>query len=330
MSMLAGCASHQPRKLVENELFAEPRPRGISTVGTSAALLRFLVRASFNGYAQDNVHLRHALAKAEVHAGLRKLMRSRTAALWIGHSTFLLRVGGLTILTDPVFSETASPVPIIGPRRYVPPALAISELPAIDAILVSHNHYDHLDKFSLAELGWRFPDVAVFLPTGNENHGIDAGIRRIRGLKAGESVTFRGVHLLALPSNHQMNLIDSTRALSFSLRAAGGPSLFFAGDTAYGPSFRQIRAAYGPHDVALVPIGGYEPREEERDAHASPEEALKIAADLGAKVALGMHWGTFPLSDEPLFEPPQRFMRARQHNGAKPVVLRIGECLVLD
>jgi N-acyl-phosphatidylethanolamine-hydrolysing phospholipase D len=329
-SLLASCAS-QPREIVAGDLgriVVAPPQKGSYREGASAAWLKSVVISLFNGYAQHDVPLRHALPKAKVHTGLHKLMQSRTAALWIGHSTFLLRVGGLTVLTDPIFSKTASPVPFFGPRRYLPPALVISELPSIDAILVTHNHFDHLDEASLSALNQRFPDAALFLPKGTESRGRDAGFRRIRALEAGEIVTFKGVDLVALPAYHQMGPADTTRALNFSLRAAHGASMFFAGDTGYGPIFRRIRAVYGPHDVALVPIGDYEPIDEVGSLHARPEDALKIADDLGARVAIGMHWGTFPLSEVALYEPAQRFMRAK--GSVRPAVLRIGECLVLD
>ena len=211
-SLLASCAS-QPREIVAGDLgriVVAPPQKGSYREGASAAWLKSVVISLFNGYAQHDVPLRHALPKAKVHTGLHKLMQSRTAALWIGHSTFLLRVGGLTVLTDPIFSKTASPVPFFGPRRYLPPALVISELPSIDAILVTHNHFDHLDEASLSALNQRFPDAALFLPKGTESRGRDAGFRRIRALEAGEIVTFKGVDLVALPAYHQMGPADTT------------------------------------------------------------------------------------------------------------------------
>jgi L-ascorbate metabolism protein UlaG (beta-lactamase superfamily) len=120
-----------------------------------------------------------------------------------------------------------------------------------------------------------------------------------------------------------------TQAIGYSLRATSGGSIYFAGDTAYGPMFKKFRAAFGAHDVALVPIGAYEPRKEVRFIHASPEEGLRIATDIGAQIAVGMHWGTFPLSGEPVFEPAQRFMRAARLDGTRPVALRIGGYLDL-
>jgi N-acyl-phosphatidylethanolamine-hydrolysing phospholipase D len=314
-------------------ILVEPPQKGTYSEGASLAWLEFLVKASFNGYAQD-ASLSHVLPKSRVHAGLKQLMATRYGALWIGHATFLLRVGGLTILTDPVFSEVASPLSFSGPRRYAPPALDIAELPAVDAIIISHNHYDHMDEPSLADLARRFPDAALLLPKGNEDIGRATGFRRTRGLESGESVSFSGLRLLALPAYHETSRggLDAhqTHALSFSLRSTDGAALFFAGDTAYGPVFRQITKAYGPHEVALVPIGAYEPREEVAHVHASPEEALQIARELGARIAIGMHWGTFPLSDEPLLEPAQRFARAGRKSPIKAAPLRIGDSVLLD
>ncbi len=335
--LLTGCASRQSREVVAGDhgsIVVEALQSGSYSEGNSAAWLQFLIKASYNGYAQDVVTAHYVLPKAEVLAGRNRLDHCDLCVLWIGHSTFLIRIGGLTILTDPVFSQTASPLEISGPRRYVPPALEIDELPRVDVILISHNHYDHLDDASLAKLGTRFPEAALLLPRGNEDHGRAAGFHGTLGIDVGESLTVAGVRLLALPAYHDTSRFGldayQTRALGYSLRAARGGSIYFAGDTGYGPVFKQIRRAYGAHDVALVPIGAYEPHKETRAVHVSPEEALQVATDIGAKLAIGMHWGTFPLSGEPVFEPARRFMRARRPGGVRPLALRIGGSMNLD
>lgn len=335
--MLAGCASHAERQTIYGQygqFDVEPLPSGAYTEGNSAGWLEFLLKASLNGYSQRVTLSRLVAPRAEVLDGLTHLQRTPMGVLWIGHSTFLIRIGGVTILTDPVFSAAAAPLQAGGPQRYAPPALEIAELPHIDAILVSHNHYDHLDDGSLARLGQRFPDAKLLLPAGNELHGLLAGFAKTVPVIAGQAVTVAGVRIVVLPAYHETSRYGfdahQTEALGYSLRAAAGGSIYFAGDTAYGPMFKQFRAAFGAHDVALVPIGAYEPRKEVRFIHASPEEGLRIATDVGARVAVGMHWGTFPLSEEPVLEPARRFMRAAGQRGARPVALRIGGYLNLS
>lgn len=329
---LAGCASFSPAEIDAGALgvvATEPPQRGTYNEGGSGDWLEFVMKAAADGYAKADVSKKYVLDKPAVLAGVSQLMQARSGALWIGHSTFLVRIGGRTILTDPVFSERASPVGFSGPKRYFAAALAISELPPIDAVVVSHNHYDHFDVTSLSELGARFPKAALLIPKGNRRFVQQSGFRHIHEVEAGQHVTVGGIKLLALPAYHQTSRSGfdafETRALGYSMRSVGGSSIYFAGDTAYGPVFAQIRRTFGRHDLALVPIGDYAPPEQVRHVHATPEEAIHIAADLGAKAAIGMHWGTFPLSDVPVFEPPQRFLRAGRHGQVQPVVLRIGE-----
>jgi N-acyl-phosphatidylethanolamine-hydrolysing phospholipase D len=306
---------------------------GSAAEGSSLDWAAFVIAASFNAYAAPNaVPAGQVLLPSQVRSSVNKLLSARAAALWIGHSTFLVRAGGRTILTDPIFSETASPLPTLGPRRYVPPALQIAELPHVDVIVISHNHYDHLDEPSLKLLAQRFPLAQVLMPAGNEHYATDAGFVRVQGYWPGQGSRVADLRFLALPAYHQSSRIDSapnsTPTLSWSIRADNGVSIFFAGDTAYGPVFRHIRSVYGPYEVALVPIGNYGPPDEVRGVHATPEEAAKIASDLGARLAVGMHWGTFPLSGEPYMEPAERFLAAR--SAVRRRVLRIGETIAFN
>lgn len=330
---LAGCASPPPKEIYAGALGvipASPPQQGTYQEGASPEWLKFVITAAFDGYSNpDEVPDWQALPKRQVRAQLHRLLASRSGALWIGHSTFLIKTGGLMILTDPVFSERASLSQTMGPKRYFPPALEIDELPHVDVIVISHNHYDHLDTNSLKELAGRFPKARVLVPRGNEKYAWRAGFAHVRGHMPGEGVTFAGLKLLALPAYHQTSRkgIDAhtTPALGWSIRG-GAASIFFAGDTAYGPVFRQIRRTYGAHEVALVPIGDYEPPDEVKHVHATPEQAARIASDLGASVAVGMHWGTFPLSDEPFLEPAERFLKAKSAVARR--VLHIGGTIV--
>jgi N-acyl-phosphatidylethanolamine-hydrolysing phospholipase D len=328
LANLAGCA-HGPKEIDAGRL-------GTVVLGypkDDASIVRFLLPLAFNAYSQNGtIPSDLSLPKHEVKKRLARLMHSRSGVLWIGHSTFLIRWGGLTILTDPMFSDFVSPLPPMGPRRYKPPALDIAELPPIDVIIISHDHYDHLDEFSLLLLARRFPNAPVLLPSGDEKFAMNAGFRRVRGMTPCQSVILAGLTLTALPADHNSGrtAVDDlhVQALSWSLRS-DSRSLFFAGDTSYAPFFRRIRAIFGRQDVVLVPIGAYKPRAEVEEQHADPEEAARIASDLGARIAVGMHWGTFPLSPEPVMEPPRRFLRA-ESNGVDKRVLPIGDIIIFD
>lgn len=328
LANLAGCA-HGPKEIAAGKLGTVV----LDYPKDDANIIRFLLPLAFNAYSQNGaVPADLSLPKEEIKKRLAWLMHSRSGVLWIGHSTFLIRWGGLTILTDPMFSDFVSPLPPLGPRRYKPPALDIAELPPIDVIIISHDHYDHLDEFSLLLLARRFPNAPVFLPSGDETFAVNAGFRRVRGMTAGQSVVLAGLTLSALPADHNSGrtALDElhVQALSWSLRS-DSRSLFFAGDTSYAPFFRRIRAIFGRQDVALVPIGAYKPRTEVKEQHADPEEAARIASDLGARIAVGMHWGTFPLSPEPVMEPPRRFLRA-ETKGVEKRVLPIGGIILFD
>ena len=330
---VAGCASPPPKEIHAGALGiipASPPQQGTYQEGASFDWLKFVVVSAFDGYSDpEQVSQWRILPKPQAHAQLHRLKEARSAAMWIGHSTFLVKTGGLIVLTDPVFSDRASPSQTLGPRRYFPPALEIDELPHIDVILISHNHYDHLDTNSLTQLAARFPKARVLMPGGTEKYALRSGFHRVHGFWPGQSVRVAGLKIRALPAYHQTSRhgidANTTPALGWSIRGAS-PSIYFAGDTAYGPVFRHIRHTYGAHDVALVPIGDYEPPGEVRHVHASPEEAAKIAADLGADIAVGMHWGTFPLSDTPFIAPAQQFLAAR--NPVARRVLPLGGTIV--
>ncbi|HEX6589794.1 MAG TPA: MBL fold metallo-hydrolase [Longimicrobiales bacterium] len=246
-------------------------------------------------------------------------------ATWIGQSSWLLQIGGLNVLTDPVFSRRASPFSWAGPSRLHPPGIALDALPPIDVVLVSHDHYDHLDVASIVGLKRRFGDELTFVaPLGFPRWFARLGIHRVVELdwwqKAMIPLPGGGtLDVTATPAQHwcKRGPRDSRRLwCSFALRtrlgahagdAHAGPSTFFTGDSGYCPAFREIGAKLGPFDLSLVPIGAYEPRWFMEPAHMSPDEAVQVYQDLGGKGALaGMHWGTFILTDEPVEEPPAR------------------------
>ncbi|ACI52101.1 putative outer membrane protein [Gluconacetobacter diazotrophicus PA1 5] len=235
---------------------------------------------------------------------------------FIGHSTFLLRLRAadgsvVTVLTDPVFSDRCSPVRWAGPRRVRPPGRAIGSLPRVDAIVVSHCHYDHMDLDSLAFFARRDAPV-VITPPGNARHLRGSGLRDVVECDWWQGHTVGGLRITCTPARHgsARTPFDRNRALwgGFDIRPAEGaaPSVFFAGDSAHGRHWGQIRARLGAPDVALLPVGAYDPRELMAAVHTTPEEAVAAMAELGAAQAIGMHFGTFRLTDEPFDEPLHR------------------------
>jgi N-acyl-phosphatidylethanolamine-hydrolysing phospholipase D len=263
------------------------------------------------------------------------------AVTWVGHATVLAQVGGLNLLTDPIFSERASPVSFAGPKREQPPGVALAELPHIDAVLVSHNHYDHLDLASVRALAAQAGGSPLFVvPLGLADWFRSRGIARVVELDWWQSHTLAGlagVELVLVPAQHW-----SARGLGDRMKTLWGGfavfapdcQLFFAGDTGYSRDFSDIRERFaarqqdGGFDIALIPIGAYEPRWFMAAQHINVEEALKIHADLGAKRSLGVHWGTFELTDEALDEPPRQLARQRAALGLAEEVffaLAIGE-----
>lgn len=250
---------------------------------------------------------------------------------WVGHATFLVQMSGVTFLVDPIWSNTPSPVPLIGPSRFVPPGIALADLPSIDFVLVSHNHYDHLDLPTLGKLAERNSQTQFFVPEGNGVLLRRAGVSKITELNWGEQVAVGQVVIHCLPAQHwsKRSLTDNNKALWSSWAVTSEQRRFYhAGDTGYFDGFKAIGEHLGPFDLAAVPIGAYAPRAMMRASHMNPEEAITAALDLRAQVALAMHFGTFDLSDEPLQQPPIRFRQAAKVQGLAATdtwVLKVGE-----
>ncbi len=217
---------------------------------------------------------------------------------WIGHSTFLLQVDGLNILTDPIFSNRASPVSFAGPKRSTPPALTIAQLPTIDVVLISHNHYDHLDRASIQALQKKQRDnpPSYYVPLRQKRWFDKRGIGNVIELDWWDSATIGNITLHAVPAQHWSSRtpFDRNKALwaGFLIDA---PSLrtLFVGDSGYSDDFKSIAQRLGTVDLALVPIGAYDPRWFMKSAHMNPEEAMQVVKDVGATRAIGRHWGTF-------------------------------------
>ena len=228
--------------------------------------------------------------------------------IWIGHSTFLINIDGTVILTDPVFSNRASPLKIAGPKRIIPPAMNIDDLPKIDVVTVSHNHYDHLDISSLKKLSAINPNTVFLAPKGDAKLLNRKGIKNTQEFLWWENTTIKDAKFTFTPTQHwsARGLADRNKSLwggwfmSFPNFKA-----YHAGDSGYSKDFLDTQAKLGSPDLSLIPIGAYAPSWFMKANHVNPEEALQVALDLGSKKNYAMHWGTFPLSDEETLEPPK-------------------------
>jgi N-acyl-phosphatidylethanolamine-hydrolysing phospholipase D len=238
---------------------------------------------------------------------------------WLGHATVLIQMNGVAFLTDPNWSQTAGPTRFTGAARLVDPPLGLDELPAIDFVLLSHNHYDHLDLPTLRELAARNPRLVLFAPLGHTDLLQTVGAARIVELDWGEWVHFAGVEVHCLPARHwsRRGLFDMRRSLWSSWAVTSDDRrFFFAGDTAAFGGLSAIGIALGPFDLAAIPIGAYEPVLMMKDSHLNPEEAAAASRELRASRSLAIHFATFDLSDEPHDEPPRRFRAAMAAAGA--------------
>lgn len=260
------------------------------------------------------------------------------AATWAGHSTVLLQMGALNVLTDPVWSARASPVQWAGPRRLTDPGVALSALPPIDVVLLSHNHYDHLDADTVRALARRHPVARWFAPLGVARYVRKWGGRDVVELDWWDADERAGVRVACTPAQHASGRtpFDRMRTLwcGWTLRTATH-AIYFAGDTASHPEFGEIARRHGPFDLCILPIGAYEPRWFMRPVHVNPEEAVRAYADIAAAhpgspapAALAVHWGAFSLADEPMDEPPRLAKAAWGGMGLDPErlwVLSLGE-----
>jgi len=232
---------------------------------------------------------------------------------FIGHATLLIQTAQGNVITDPVYAQRASPLSFAGPRRVRQPGVSFEDLPPIAAVLVSHNHYDHCDLATLRALDQRFHPVFL-TPLANRALLESAGLRRVEDLDWWQESKTAPLPVTVTPAQHfsARGPFDRNRALwgSFVVEA-GGRRVFFGGDTGYGPHFREVRARCGPVDLALLPIGAYEPRWFMKDIHVNPDEAVRAHVDLEAGLSIGMHFGTFQLTPEGIDAPLVALAAAR-------------------
>lgn len=249
-----------------------------------------------------------------------KANQDKTTLTWIGHATVLLQLHGKNILTDPHFSERASPVQWAGPKRVVPPGLSMAALPRIDMVVISHDHYDSLDKPSIMALYNRTGGdrTVFFVPLGLKAWFEDLGIKRVHEMDWWEKQPYQDLEVIAVPARHwsKRRPFERNKTLwgGWIIRSPEF-SFFFCGDTGYSRVFKEIGDRFGPMDLSAIPIGAYAPRPFMQSHHVTPEEAVQIHLDVRSKKSVAIHWGTFILTDEPLDEPPKRLQRALAKKG---------------
>ncbi|WP_428246648.1 MBL fold metallo-hydrolase [Ferrovibrio sp.] len=272
----------------------------------------------------------HVLNPAEVQAG-RAALAGQDHITWLGHAAFLMRLNGATLITDPYLATRAGPY-FLGPQRYVPSALGVEQLPPLDLLLVSHNHYDHLDERTVEALPHK-ERVTVIVPLKLGAFFRERGYANVVELDWYDSTERNGLKVTAVPAVHfsRRTLFDTNRTLwAGFIIEGGGKRVYFSGDTAYGAAFKEIGNRFAPVDLALIGIGAYEPQAIMKATHATPEEAVLIGRDIGARRLVGMHWGTVVLTQEPAFEAAPRFRAAGGQAGYAPdavLPLKIGESL---
>jgi L-ascorbate metabolism protein UlaG (beta-lactamase superfamily) len=247
--------------------------------------------------------------------------RGAPTVTWVGHATLLVQLDGVSFLTDPQWSERASPLSFAGPRRLVPPGLAFEDLPPIHFVVISHAHYDHLDVATVTRLA-RTHRPRFLVPLGLKAWFAELGITDVDELDWWDSRSVRGLTVTCVPVQHwsQRTLWDTNRTLWAGWTVTGpARRLFFAGDTGYHePTFREIGARLGPFDLAAIPIGAYLPPAMMRFSHVDPRQALRVFDDVKGRRFVALHWGTFDLADEPLDEPPRLLEAEARRLGLGP------------
>ncbi len=234
---------------------------------------------------------------------------------WLGHASLLLRISRRYLLIDPVFSLRASPVTFAGPKRRTPAPLQVGELPDLEAVLISHNHYDHLDKPTIRKIITAFPRVKFFVPVGLENWFLRLGARHVQALDWWQSAQLPGAEIHAVPARHwsRRSLFDTNRSLWCGWVINSDRFRFwFSGDSGFTPGLFDITQRLGPFTHAALPVGAYAPEWFMKNHHMSPPEAVKLFEAAGYPVTVPIHWGVFELGDEALDDPPRLLSAAMQ------------------
>jgi len=277
----------------------------------------------------------HVVSQEKVLSDLNNLKDNNYIA-WIGHATFLIKLGDTTIITDPLFSKNAGPL-VFGPKRYIDPAIPLNKIPKINLFLLTHNHYDHLDYRTIK----KFPhkEAKVIVPLKLSKYFTKNKFNDVEEIDWYQETQINNdIKITLLPAVHwsKRTLADTNKTLwgSFLIEYKG-KKIFFACDTGYGNIYKELGNKYGPIDITFINIGAYDfrPMFEKSVYHTNPEEALNIGKDLNSKKLIGMHWGTVVLSLEPIMEPPVRFKNSAEKYGYQKkdaMIFKIGEVKKLE
>lgn len=331
--LIIGCSSSS------NQIWAEGKPlhhtkegfRNFPEIPEAPPVgFAFYMRRFLGSFVFPDVPEGHVLDEEEAIMQYNSF-EGKNSVTWLGHATFLIKLNGKTILTDPFLTDNASPVKYFGPQRFAKPGISLENLPMIDILVVSHNHLDHLDAETVESLHEK-ERIQVFVPLGLGGFFEERGYRSIIELDWYDSVEYSGINFSALPAVHysRRGTNDKNKSLwcSWSMKSSAG-SYYFSGDTQDSDVlFKEIGQRDGPYDLALMSIGAYKTRKTGQATHLTPEEAVKVSLELGVKTIVGMHWGTIELSDEPHFEPPVRFQKAASKSGylnENVWIMKIGE-----
>jgi N-acyl-phosphatidylethanolamine-hydrolysing phospholipase D len=250
---------------------------------------------------------------------------------WVGHATLLVQLAGVNVLTDPVWGDHVGP-PLLGVHRLVPPGIRFEDLPRIHAVVISHDHYDHLDLPTVQRLA-RAHNPTFFVPLGIGAWLAERGITNVVELDWWQSQAFRGLTFTATPAQHSSGrgLLDQNERLWASWVISGdGRRFFFGGDTGYTPALAEIGKRLGPFDVAALPIGGYSAFTAKHPNHVNPEEAMQLFDDLRGRLLVPMHWGTFAMNREPFREPPTRLLAEALRRGEEERVALLSQGQSID
>lgn len=254
---------------------------------------------------------------------------------FVNHSTFLLQFNGINILTDPVWSDRVSPVSWFGPKRVHKPGIKFRDLPKIDIVLISHNHYDHLDKETLSKLEDKYSPIFL-CPLGDAKLLQEIGINKAFELDWWKTLVFNDMEITFTPTQHwsRRTLLDTNRSLwgGYVIKF-NSMTTYFAGDTGYSPHFKEIKKRLGGMNLSLLPIGAYSPRWFMQTMHMDPEEAIWAHKDLDSKKSIGIHHGTFQLTNEKRDEPSYKlrmYLRSNQLTKNDFLVLKPGESRIID
>ena len=279
----------------------------------------------------------HVLNKKEVLENLKKYKNNDYVA-WIGHATFLIKLGNTTIITDPVFEKNMGPL-IFGPKRYVDPAINLKEMPEVNLFLLTHNHYDHLSTRTIQRFPYKKTKVLVPLKLGK--YFTRNGYSDVKEMDWYDEIKVNDLKITFMPAVHwsKRSLWDTNKTLwgNFLIEYKD-KKILFSCDTGYGNIYKKLGEKYGPIDLTFINIGAYNfypmsPRKDKSIYHTNPEEALNVAQDLKSKKVIGMHWGTVVLSLEPIMEPPVRFKENAEKYGFKKedvIIFKIGEVQKLE